>query len=463
MKFFIIISIFISHILATGFNEFGTMSSSMGGAGVSNTDGRYGSYYNPALLNEIKYPSWDVSLGFTFAFKTDNKSIDLFSEIKSLRSSSKKGGFDDAFSNLSKSIQEARTLDNIKKLSNGASISINSKKEDNQIIKSAFNTLKKINDLKLDLSLGTALDLRVKNYALSFYKSASMVIIPHVNDQKTDIIQKVNIPNIDDIKKGNLQASKDEYYRIDLDKNTIKTTNKQDYENNSIAKGVDELQNSKLEIKLRTLNEIPLSYSYRHNLNYNSVMDGYLNLGISAKYMVMQENTLNLNKDSIQNISSKAMTYLNDLLNAKSYHNATFDFAVLYAPNKIKGFKTALVLKNITSPSFSNYNAKAMLRYGLSYTKWNIISSFDIDMTKNKTLSGRDTQIIGGGLGYKAFPWLGFSAGYKMDIAKKEELGEHRKFITLGMHLPLINISVQSVNFDTKNPKSFQINFDLAI
>ena len=460
MKFFIIIALYISSIFSAELSATkatGTMPSYMGGV--------YSSSYNPSLLNKSKHSSWDFSLGTMIKLTTNDESVALLNDMKVLVAKNENAGFTKASSNLVNAIEVATNVDNATKLNNYETIKLGTKKEDAKTITSAIHTIKNLNDLKLDFIIGAGLDARFQNYSLGFYENASMRIIPHININKTQIIQKANIPDPSKILQGDFGAKKPAYFTVDLVNDSIKQTTKTDYDNNSIFQGVDELKKSIFMVKARTLMEVPFSYSYRHNLNYNSFADGYLNLGLSAKYMVLKEKDMRIKSDEMKDIAKKGQSYFTDLLDAKSYYNGSLDFGILYYPRKINGLKTSLVIKNITSPSFgdSRYNAKPMIKYGIFYRKWGITTAFDVDITKNKTLSDNYTQIIGTDLGYRPFSWLGFSAGYKMDLAKEKSLGEHGGFITLGMQLPIFNISVQSVDFDTNQAKSFQVNIDLAI
>lgn len=429
MKVLATIIFIIINITASGFYELDTKASSMGGAGLTSS-----AYFNPAILAGHKKVNFSLKAGGDL--KTNEESSKLLEDMKKLASPT--SNFDTSTENLSKSIIKPLTNPRtLLKLNNSEKIKLDVSDEDVAIIKDAKRVLKNLNNIMLDISVGAGVNLDVDNYSLAFIRNISMDIIPRISNNKLEFIQAVGV------------GGQKQYVKIDLDSKEMYKTSKSEYDNKSLFEGKKELENSKIDIKLVSLLEVPFIYSYRYNMNYRSAFDGHLNLGVSMKYMKLQKTTISINpKDNI-NPSS----YVNQL-NDNSYSSGSLDFGLLYFPKKLSGFKTGLVLKNITSPKFDDKTLSPMIRYGLAFSKHNIHTAFDYDITKNKTLSGKDTQIMGGGIGYNPFSWLGANIGFKQDLANKD-LGT---IMTAGFNLPLVQLSTQFVD-----KKFYQFQFNLNI
>lgn len=434
MKVLATILLIVVNLTASGFYELDTKASSMGGAGLTNS-----AYFNPAVLANKK--SIDFSMKMGGDVQTDKDSLDLFKDMQKLAKPSKSGGFKTSSDALIKSIkdplEDPKTL---LKLDQGEKINLGLADSDAKTIKDAKKVIKNISNIKIDTSVGLGINLNVHNYSLAFIDNISINVVPDVQIKKLEIIQGVDI------------LGTKRYMKVDLDNKTMYKTTKEDYDNNSLFEGKKELEEAKVNVHIASLVEIPFMYSYRHNLNYRSSFDGHLDFGLSMKYMMLKKVSLSLSAKEKMEVSD----YIKKVLKAKNISSGSLDFGLLYYPNKLKGFKTGLVLKNITSPSFDDTTLKPMVRYGLAYeySKWKLDTAFDYDITKNKTLSGKDTQIVGGGIGYQPFSWLGASVGVKKDLANSN-LGTIMAF---GLNLPIIKLSTQ---FSGQSFYQFQFNLNI--
>jgi len=431
MKILSTIILIVINLTASGFYEIDTKASSIGGAGLTSS-----SYFNPAVLAGSKKIDFSFKMGAEL--KTDAQSIDLLKDIKDL-ANPKNIGFNTATTNLVDSITlPLGNINTLLKLNNNEKIKLNLSDKDASTIKDAKRIIKNANNIAIDVASGLGVNLNIKNYSLAYVQVVSFDFVPQINSDKLDIIKDVTI------------ANQKKYIKVNLDAKEMSQTTKLDYDNNSLFVGKEELANSSIDIKVASLMELPFMYSYRHNINYRSYLDGHLNLGLSMKYMSLKKETITISSKDGVNPSK----YINKILDSKSYNSGSLDFGLLYYPKILSGFKTGIVFKNITSPKFDDKTLEPMIRYGLAFSKYNMHTALDFDITKNKTLSGRETQIIGGGIGYNPLSWLGANIGFKQDLANKD-LGT---ILTTGLNLPLVKLSAQF-----SNDKFYQFQFNLNI
>ena len=432
MKILVTIAIIAINLTASGFYEIDTKASSIGGAGLTNS-----AYFNPAVLANKK--SIDFSFKMRGDVKTDKNSISLLNDIQNLAKSSTTGGFEKATTALGDSITNPlKNPSALLKLNDGQKIKMNLSDEDANTIKDVKRIIQNASTIRIDASTGLGINLNVKNYSLAWIQNISVDISPVVNSDKLEIIKDVDV---DGEKK---------YIKVDLDSKEMSQVSKSEYDNNSLFIGKKDLEKSTINANIVSLTEIPFIYSYRHNVNYKSDFDGYLYLGLSAKYMLLKKELISFGSKEDMKIND----YLDKIANSKSYSSGSLDFGLLYHPKKIIGLKTGIVFKNITSPSFDDKTLKPMVRYGIAFDKWDIKTAFDYDITKNKTLSGQDTQIMGGGIGYHPYSWLGASIGFKKDLAN-EHLGT---ILTTGFNLSALHISA-----GFSDNKFYQVLFNINI
>jgi hypothetical protein len=437
MRILLTILFTIINLIPSGFYELDTKASSMGGAGLTNSG-----YFNPAVLAGKK--TIDFSFKTGAEIKTNKKSIDWLKDIQKLTEFTTISSFGEATNALSSSIiRPLINPNNLIKLNNNEKLKIDLSDTYINDIKTTKRIIKDTNNLTLDATVGAGINLDIHNYSLAFIKNISVGIVPLINN-KLEIIKDISI------------SGKKKYIKVDLDTKEIYQTTKSDYDNNSLFVGKNNSDTSKINTNIvafaniAILTEIPFMYSYRHNMNYKSAFDGYLNLGLSVKYMMLEKGKISLSLKNEINLQD----YFTKTSNTKSYSSASLDFGLLYYPNRLSGFKTGLVFKNITSPQFDDKTLKPMVRYGLAFSKWNLDTAFDYDITKNKTLSGRDTQIMGGGIGYNPYSWLGVSLGVKKDLAN-DKLGT---ILATGFVLSIVELSAQ---FSDNRFYQFQFNLNI--
>lgn len=165
--------------------------------------------------------------------------------------------------------------------------------------------------------------------------------------------------------------------------------------------------------------EIPLAYGYAFDTGYGS-----LAVGGALKYMKGKTfyKAVALDDDN-------AFDNIND--NAVDSSTFGIDLGLAFKPAYVENLTVALVGKNLNTPSFDiaafagggEYEIKPAVRAGVAYQPNNWVEfALDADLTENKSVTGYNTQYVGGGANLD-LSFLELNLGLMQNMASNDIAG----------------------------------------
>ncbi len=384
----IVLSLIASACIATTvsameFQVLGARAASMGGAGIATSPSSLAAYNNPALLAN-NHEKFSIHLG---------------------------GGVGLKDTGAGKAVGDLSDLDfsNVMNIADG---NIN----DNTVVGSTdIDTILKARDIiggmdqkGFQVSPTVDLGLSFGSFGTGLFGTSDIGALATIDQSRTQLI---------------FQGNDNNYYQLGSD-GLLSMSDGTSYANHSLAYSLGDLATNRaattyVNIVGLAVAEVPLAYGY-------SLDTGYGSLAVGGALKLMAGKTFN---KRIALDSDNAFNNLKD--NVKDTTTYGVDLGLAYKPSFSDSLTVALVGKNLNSPAFAlsqaagggEYKLKPAARIGTAYKFGNWVElAFDADLTENKSVTGYNTQYVGGGANID-LSFLELNVGLMQNMAPNDTAG----------------------------------------
>lgn len=373
-KLKIALSIIASTLVATSslamdFQVLGSKATSMGGAGVATSPSSLAAHNNPALLAKNK-DKFSLHIGGGIGFK-DNGAGTAISDLNKLD-----------FSNLSDAAN-----------GNANNLSVN----DINTLSQARDIVRGMNGTGVQANPTADVGISIGSFGTGLFITSDVGGVANIDQAHTDLIFETSVAGT--------------YLNI----LTASTTNLAGYQASSLQYAIDNGM-TYVDVVGLAVAEVPLAYGQAFDTGYGS-------LSVGAALKLMAGKTF---YKSIKLDDNNAFNNLNQ--SVKNTNTFGVDLGLAYQPAFSDSLTVAIVGKNLNRPSFDiqgggKVELEPMVRAGAAYKLGNWVElAMDADLTENKSVIGRKTRYVGGGLNLD-LSVIELSAGLMKNMVSENDTG----------------------------------------
>jgi hypothetical protein len=359
-------------VSAMEFQVLGARAASMGGAGIATSPSSLAAYNNPALLaNNPEKFSLHIGGGVGIKDTGAGKAVGDLSDL-----------------------DFTTVMDHI----DGK----NPTSSDIQTLQQARDIIKGMNQKGFQLNPTVDVGLSFGSFGTGIFGTSDIGATANIDQSHTALI---------------FSGSDGKYYDIE---NSVETT-KSIYDASSLQWAVQN-KTTNLNVVGIAIAEVPLAYGYSLDTGYGSLaVGGALKLMAGKTFF----NQINIDsKDATKNLDK----------NVQDSTTFGVDLGLAYKPSFFDSLTVALVGKNLNKPTFdvsalaksqgaSAYELKPAVRAGAAYKFGNWVElALDADLTENKSVTGYNTQYIGGGANLD-LSFLELNVGLMQNMAANDTTG----------------------------------------
>jgi len=384
----IVLSLIASACVATSlsameFQVLGARAASMGGAGIATSPSSLAAYNNPALLanNPEKF---SIHLG---------------------------GGVGLKDTGAGKAVGDLNDLD-FSKVMDIADGNINNSTvvtaQDVATILKARDIIAGMDQKGFQVTPTVDLGLSFGSFGTGLFGTSDIGALATVDQTHTQLI---------------FQGNDNNYYLLGSD-SALYSSTLAAYTNSSLAYSLGDTATNRaattyVNVVGLAVAEVPLAYGYSLNTGYGS-----LALGGALKLMAGKTFNKKVTLDS-----DNAFDNLND--NTQDTTTYGVDLGLAFKPDAVNNLTLAMVGKNLNSPAFDisqvagggEYKLEPAVRAGAAYKIGNWVElALDADLTENKSLTGYNTQYVGGGANLD-LSFLELNVGLMQNMAANDTSG----------------------------------------
>lgn len=363
-------------LCAMEFQVLGARAASMGGAGIATSPSSLAAYNNPALLanNPEKF---SIHLGAGVGIKDTGagKAVGDLSDMD--------------FSNLMDAAD--------------GNINALTQNDMNTLLK-ARDIITGIDQKGFQLNPTVNLGISFGSFGTGLFGTSDIGAVANIDQTHTDLIFE----------------NSGSYYKVinSTSGPMVTASTVIDYNSNSLQYAIQN-GNTYLNVVGIAVAEVPLAYGQAFNTEYGSLSVGGALKLMAGKTFVKQ---IKLDDDNaLDNIDK----------NTKETTTFGVDLGMTFKPAVTTDLTVALVGKNLNTPKFDiattagggQYELKPAVRAGAAYKFGNWVElAFDADLTENKSVTGYNTQYIGGGANLD-LSFLELNVGLMQNMAANDTAG----------------------------------------